>query len=108
MLPKKVAVLLLVFTLISLDSTVTSGLPWRKKCTNEEKIYILYVCGPYIMASNPRGLPPKTDACCAAVVIAQNLGVRRMQCIVDRLTRAEKQQYNARTMLYLVTHCTYN
>jgi len=53
MLPKNVAVLLLVFTVVSLESTVTSGWGWGKKCTNEEKNYILHVCGPYIMASNP-------------------------------------------------------
>ena len=103
MLPKKVAVLL-VFTVISLESAVTSGWP-GKKCTNEEKNYILHVCGPYIMASNPCRLPPKTDACCAAVIIAQSLGVGRMKCIVDRLTRTEKRQYDARTMLYLATYC---
>ena len=107
MLPKKVAILFLVVVLAAISSldTVTSGC-CGKTCTDKQKNYILQVCGPYIMASNTRRLPPKSDPCCASVRTLQSHGEGMMQCVIDRLTNAESGQYNATVMLYLKRYCT--
>ncbi|KAG0522128.1 hypothetical protein BDA96_07G010300 [Sorghum bicolor] len=103
---KKVAILFLVVlaAICSLD-TVISGC-CSKTCTDKQKNYILQVCGHYIMASNTRRLPPKSDPCCAAVRTLQSHGEGMMQCVIDLLTHAESEQYNATVMLYLKRYCT--
>ncbi|CAL4985161.1 unnamed protein product [Urochloa decumbens] len=64
---KASVLLLLVFTIISLDP-VNAGC-WPPGCNNRCKVarknYILDVCHPYILISNlPRVFPTKDHLCC--------------------------------------------
>ncbi|KAJ1275123.1 hypothetical protein BS78_05G112500 [Paspalum vaginatum] len=106
MLPGKVAVpLLLLFAAISLGP-VSAGCCFRKPCTVRQKDHIVDTCRPYILKTDHRVLPRKTDLCCREVRTLQSMGEGMMQCVVDLLTDHERAELDVTVVLYLKRYCT--
>nr|TKV99829.1 hypothetical protein SEVIR_8G069600v2 [Setaria viridis] len=106
MLPGKVAALLLVLAIISIEP-VSGGCCSGHICTKEQKNDIVKMCKPYFLKSISRTTPTKTGACCQEVRKFQGIDGGMMQCVFDRLTGAEKKTYNEKSLTkYLKSYCT--
>ncbi|CAL4989014.1 unnamed protein product [Urochloa decumbens] len=86
-MPKRVAVLLLVFAIIF--SPKVAG-----KCTSDQKEVIAYNCALYIYRPRPGGAPETWSLCCKKV--REVMQVTDMECIVQLLTPKEQAFYGKR------------
>ncbi|KAF8730777.1 hypothetical protein HU200_016640 [Digitaria exilis] len=102
---KVVACFLLVLTIICVDPVI-GGCCFGTKCTEENKREILNTCVHNIKKSNPPTPPARGGLCCEAVRQLRGTKGSMMKCIVKLLTNEEKEQYDARRILYLKSHCT--
>jgi hypothetical protein len=98
MLPAKVAALLLVLAIVSMENVSGGCCGSSHICTQQQKDDLVKVCKPYIVKWVDRTTPTKTCACCQEVRKLQGIDEGMMQCVYDRLTGAEKKKYNERAL----------
>jgi hypothetical protein len=107
MLPAKVAALLLVLAIVSMENVSGGCCGSSHICTQQQKDDLVKVCKPYIVKWVDRTTPTKTCACCQEVRKLQGIDEGMMQCVYDRLTGAEKKKYNERALTKsLKSYCT--
>ncbi|KAF8776082.1 hypothetical protein HU200_003899 [Digitaria exilis] len=108
MLPGKVAVLLVVLAIISLDPVSGGGCCSRTLiCTEKQKNHIVKTCKPHILKSDRRSPATKAGACCQAVRELQAINEGMMQCVFDRFTAAEKEKYFEQAVTKILkNYCT--
>ncbi|KAL6634630.1 hypothetical protein ACP70R_027301 [Stipagrostis hirtigluma subsp. patula] len=104
MMPRKVAVLLLLLPVFA----ITCPGQVIGECTKEQKEAVLRDCEKFIKPGRPnrQPIPIMGQACCNAVNKVPKKGDNiDMQCIVDLLTDAEKDHHDEDKILNLPNHC---
>ncbi|KAL6885544.1 hypothetical protein ACP4OV_010323 [Aristida adscensionis] len=98
MVPKKVAILLLLVLAIICLHQVAGD------CTKDQKDLILQKCKGYVMNRDNRHIiePSNGSLCCKEV---RKVPEMDMKCIVDLLTPLEKTKYNGTRILSLEQPC---
>ena len=100
MFPLKVAVLLLLITIIAVNPV--TGSP----CTAQEKDRIVSVCRMYIVKGALVQLPSQTGPCCEAVRELEKVHKSpQMNCVAGKLTAADLQKYDATKVKHLDESC---
>ncbi|CAL4989011.1 unnamed protein product [Urochloa decumbens] len=102
MIPKRVAVLLLVLAIISPHPHNVAG---DGNCTLEHKRVITVFCSSYVYSPKPGGAPETWSRCCRKV--REVMTVTNMECIVQLLSPKDQKLYGKRIRdleLVCVTH----
>jgi hypothetical protein len=98
MLLGKVALLLVVFAIVSPHPVICNS-----GCTIEQKNLILLYCQQNIKHGYPIVHPRVGSTCCDKVLEVPNLD---MQCIVEKLTKKEKENHDESKILGLRYLCS--
>lgn len=97
MLLGKVALILVAIAIISPHPVICNN-----RCTEEQKKLILLHCEKYIKKGSTVEPPNIHTVCCENALEVPNLD---MHCIVEKLTKKEKEEHDETKILSLHRHC---